>query len=121
VETVVSWTQIVGAVLALVAVILAAGQLARAESFQRQARRDLREDNQTDFYLGLVTEIADLVAVLNQENLFTSSKTITSSGEARSTSHAALNRSSRVRAHSRRSGVQSSATRSTSSSIGGRE
>jgi hypothetical protein len=32
------------------------------------ARRDLRDDNRTDFYLGLVAEIADVVAVLNDEN-----------------------------------------------------
>jgi hypothetical protein len=67
-ETVVNWAQVVGAVLALVAVILAARQLSRAEKFQRQARRDLREDNRTDFHLGLVAEIADLVAQLNEYN-----------------------------------------------------
>lgn len=67
-EAVVNWAQIIGAVLALAAVGLAASQLARAEDFQRQARRDLREDNRTDFYLGLVAEIADLVALLNEEN-----------------------------------------------------
>jgi hypothetical protein len=69
VESVVNWGQIIGAVLALVAVGLAAWQLSRAEEFQRQARRDLREDNRTDFHLGLVAEIADLVAVLDEYNV----------------------------------------------------
>jgi hypothetical protein len=69
VETVVNWAQIIGALLALVAVILAARQLSRAEDFQRQARRDLREDNRTDFFLGLVAEIADSIAELNEHNV----------------------------------------------------
>ena len=58
VENLVNWAQIVGSVLALVAVTLASVQLMRAERFNRQSREDLREDRRIDFLLSQLIDIA---------------------------------------------------------------
>jgi hypothetical protein len=58
VENLVNWAQILGSVLALVAVVLASVQLLRAERFNRQSREDLRNDRRIDFLLSQLIDIA---------------------------------------------------------------